>query len=143
MQNYRISEISIAHYDQMIALWQNTENMGISQADSRENIAAFLQRNPAPSFCAWDAAQLVGTILCGHDGRRAAIYHLAVHKDYRGQGIGKALITRSLAGLQKAGIERCHIHVYAENENGLAFWQKQGWFFRPELELLSIDIAVG
>ncbi|MAT41554.1 MAG: GNAT family N-acetyltransferase [Anaerolineaceae bacterium] len=132
--------MTLTDYDSVMALWQHTENMGFSKADSKENIAYFLQRNPDLCFCAWKEDKLVGAVLCGHDGRRGAIYHLAVDQGYRGNGIGQQLVEHCLYGLQQAGIERCHIHVYAENKLGLAFWKKNGWFLRPELALLSKDI---
>lgn len=141
MQTFLIREMTIADYEPVMALWQHTENMGFSTADQPENMRGFLERNPGLCFCAWMEDKLVGAVLCGHDGRRGAIYHLAVNQSYRGKGIGQQLVEHCLHGLQQAGIERCHIHVYAENKAGLAFWQKTGWFLRPELALLSKDIS--
>lgn len=135
-----IREMSITDYHQVMQLWQETENMGFSEADRMENIQTFLLRNPSLSFTAWLGKDLVGAVLCGHDGRRGAIYHLAVKKDFRKHGIGKTLVQHCLDGLERAGIERCHIHVYGENETGLTFWQSTGWFLRPELALLSKNI---
>lgn len=138
--NYR--HLTIQDFKEVTSLWQNTENIGLSQADSYENIAKYLERNPGLSFIALVNNKITGTVLCGHDGRRGSIYHLAVSPQYRGFGIGKELVKLSLKGLAQVQIERCHIHVYAENQSGLAFWKNGGWFLRPELELLSIDIAV-
>jgi ribosomal protein S18 acetylase RimI-like enzyme len=132
--------MTMMDYESVMALWQQTENMGFSKADEPENIRFFLERNPGLCFCAWIEDQLIGAVLCGHDGRRGAIYHLAVDKVYREKGIGQQLVEHCLHGLHQAGIERCHIHVYAENKAGLAFWKKTGWFLRPELALLSKDI---
>lgn len=124
----------------VLALWQETENIGLSSADTPTSLAHFLTRNPGLSFVALDDLNLAGAVLSGHDGRRGAIYHLAVAQSYRRQGIGQQLVYSCLSALKKAGIERCHIHVYAQNQPGLTFWQKSGWFLRPELALLSIDI---
>src|SRR5258706_298299 len=55
-------------------LWEHSEGVGLSEADSPEGIASFLNRNPGLSFLALDGNQLVGTILCGHDGRRGFIH---------------------------------------------------------------------
>ncbi len=123
-----------------MVLWQETENLGFSEADRRENIETFLLRNPHLSFTAWMGNQLAGAVLCGHDGRRGAIYHLAVKKECRQLGIGENLVQHCLKGLEQAGIERCHIHVYADNQAGLSFWQSTGWYLRQELALLSKNI---
>ncbi|HSM24745.1 MAG TPA: GNAT family N-acetyltransferase [Anaerolineaceae bacterium] len=134
-----IREMNLDDYPQVIELWKQTENIGISSADSPSMIANFLQRNPGLSFVAIDDQKIIGAVLGGHDGRRGAIYHLAVQKEYRGNGIGKSLLDHCLLGFKQTGIERCHIHVYADNNKGLKFWQNNGWFLRPELVLLSKD----
>lgn len=136
-----IREMDIKDYEQLINLWSNTENIGLSNADSHVNLADFLSRNPGLSFVAEDDDQIIGTILGGHDGRRGAIYHLAVDKNSRNKGIGNQLLEKCVAAFVAIGIERCHIHVYADNQAGIEFWQKNGWFTRPELILLSKDIS--
>lgn len=68
------------------------EGIGLSNADSQENIAGFLERNPNLSFVAVANGKIIGTVLCGHDGRRGYIYHVMVSDAYRNQGIGKALV---------------------------------------------------
>jgi ribosomal protein S18 acetylase RimI-like enzyme len=133
-------EMTISDYEEVFDLWQHTENIGLSSADTLENLEIYLCRNPGMSFVARDSDALVGAVLCGHDGRRATIYHLAVQETARGRGIGSQLVRQCIVALKTAGIERCHIHVYAANQNGLAFWQKEGWFLRPELNLLSYNI---
>jgi ribosomal protein S18 acetylase RimI-like enzyme len=135
-----IRELTIEDYPQVIALWEETENIGISSADSIDNLEVFIKRNPGLSFVAEDDHSIIGAVLGGHDGRRGAIYHLAVQKEFRGENIGKFLLDHCLEGFKQVGIERCHIHVYADNLQGIKFWQKNSWFLRPELVLLSKDI---
>ena len=139
MNNIRVMDMG--DYTQLIDLWRNTENIGLSEADSPVNLDAFLQRNPGLSFVILDDDKIIGAVLGGHDGRRGAIYHLAVNREYRNKGYGQALLDHCLAAIAEIGIERCHIHVYADNRSGLVFWQKNGWFTRPELVLLSKDIS--
>jgi len=59
-------------------LWEASEGVGLSSADSFENVSRFLERSPGLSFVAIDGQTIVATILCGHDGRRGLIHHLAV-----------------------------------------------------------------
>lgn len=68
-----------ADYPQVYALWCSTPGMGLNNLDdSEEGITRYLQRNPTTCFVAEEGGALIGTILSGHDGRRAFIYHLAV-----------------------------------------------------------------
>ena len=141
METIQYRNLLPADFPAVSDLWQTTENIGLSSADNSEALVRFLERNPALSFVAMAGEHLVGAVLCGHDGRRGAIYHLAVASSYRRTGIGKQLVNLCLQALRENGIERCHIHVYAQNEVGINFWQQGGWFLRPELALLSIDVA--
>src|SRR5271154_5438166 len=84
-------------YDEVIALWQRCEGVGLTPSDSREAVHSFLVRNPALSLVARHAGQIVGAVLCGHDGRRGYIYHLAVSPEHRQQGIGKAIVNECLS----------------------------------------------
>lgn len=134
-----LQPMRIEDFDDATALWKKSpEGVGLSESDSRESIAIFLQRNPGLSFVARDeSGELIGAVLCGHDGRRACLYHLAVAETHRRQGIGTTLIEACLAQLRAQGIHRCNIFVYADNEAGKAFWLRHGWKERSELRMMQ------
>ena len=135
-----ISPMAPTDYDAVYALWKSVPGIGLSAADSREAIERYLERNPGMSFVAKDENKLVGAVLCGHDGRRGYLHHLAVDPNCQRQGIGQRLANTCLEALKTAGIDRCHIFVYGDNITGLAFWQAGDWYTRPELVLMSHDI---
>lgn len=133
--------MTMADYDEVFALWQNTEGVGLNESDTRENIAKFLLRNPDMSFIARDSSgELIGAVLCGHDGRRGYLHHLAVAKSQRGQGLGKSLLNACLAALKREGIIKCNIFVYAHNESGQSFWKHSGWNPRSDLLVMQQNI---
>ncbi len=126
--------MTTADYPQVYALWRSTPGMGLNNLDdSAEGIARYLQRNPTTCFVAEESGVLIGTILSGHDGRRAFIYHLAVAEPYRRQGIGKALVEAALAALRTEGIHKAALVVMASNAAGNAFWEQLGFTTRPDL----------
>jgi len=129
--------MTMADYEEAMALWQRTEGMGLRPADAPEHIARYLERNPGLSFVAREGDRLVGTVLCGHDGRRGYLQHLAVDRAYRRQGIGRALVERVLEALRAQNINKCHLFVIKENEAAIAFWQHIGWFVRDDLVTMS------
>ena len=131
----------IADYPAARALWEVTPGMGLSAADEEGAIAAYLRRNPGLSLVAEAEGRLVGTILCGHDGRRGLIHHLAVAREGLRRGIGTALLRAALAGLRAAGIGKCHVLVFRENREGVEFWRKVGAEERVELALFSLGTA--
>lgn len=139
MPDLVVAPFEMAHYAEARSLWESTPGVGLSAADSPEGIAAFLARNPGLSLVALDAGLLVGTILCGHDGRRGLIHHLVVAASHRRRGLARQLLTQGLAGLKREGIARAHLMVYATNEAGLAFWRTVA-IERTEITLFSVDV---
>lgn len=123
----RTREFTMADYDPVIALWDEADGVEVSLGDSREEIERYLQRNPGLSRVAEEAAVIVGAALCGHDGRRGWIYHLAVKPEGRGRGIAKLLVDDCVRGLHETGIRRVIILVAGDNPGAHAFWSRNGW----------------
>jgi putative acetyltransferase len=134
---FEIREMTIEQYESIYELWENSEGVGLSDSDQKEEIDKFLERNPGMSFTAWQEDTLAGAILCGHDGRRGLIHHLAVRESHRRSGIGKSLVDRCFEALRKNGISKCHLFVFRDNEVGLTFWNGLDWISRNELLLMS------
>ena len=129
-----IKKLTIDDYDKMYALWLSCKGMGLNDTDdSREGIRRFLDRNPDTCFGAFEADMLIGVILAGNDGRRGFIYHTAVSPEYRGNGVGTALVNAALAALGRLGITKTALVVFGKNEVGNAFWEKQGFTVRDDL----------
>lgn len=129
-----IRTMTLADYDAVYDLWLHTPGMGLNDTDdSREGIAAYLKRNPTTAFVAEADGQIVGVILAGHDGRRGFIHHTAVRREYRGRGIGKALVANAMSALEQEGIHKVAMVVFDRNEPGNAFWEHMGFITRPDL----------
>jgi ribosomal protein S18 acetylase RimI-like enzyme len=135
-----IHEMNIDDYEAIYSLWGKSDNIGLSKADSRPSIKKFLERNPGMSFTAWKEGKLIGSVLCGHDGRRGYIHHLMVHPDYRRQGLGQSLVSRCMFALTRIGIQKCHLFVFEDNTGGIKFWESLGWTKRVELSMMSHQI---
>lgn len=133
----RLNTFTINHYEQAYALWSTTKGIGLSDADSKENIQEFLIRNPLLSVVAERDGQLVGASLAGHDGRRGYIHHLAVADQHRRMGIGKKIVEACLDNLKNAGIAKCHLFIFHENLSGKEFWESIGWSYRSDLGIIS------
>ena len=129
-----VRTMTIEDYDGIYELWIHSPGMGLNTIDdSREGIAKYLQRNPTTSFVAEENGELVGCIMCGHDGRRGLIHHTAVKASEQGQGIGKALVEHAVAALKDEGINKVSLVVFSKNTFGNAFWEKQGFSLREDL----------
>jgi len=83
-----IDEMTIADYDDVLSLLRASPGVALRGADSREATERYLARNPELSFVAKYAARIVGCVMCGHDGGRGYLQHLAVDPSYQRRGIG-------------------------------------------------------
>jgi len=138
-----VRHFRIEDFDAVIALWRRTEGVGLNESDTRRANTAYLRRNPKLSFVAEKDGRIIGAVLCGHDGRRGYLHHLAVSKRHRCRGIGRRLVNACLAKLRQAGIPKCNIFIFASNAEGMKFWTSTGWSLRTELRLMQIRLDDG
>lgn len=117
-----------ADYDEVRALWMTIRGFGIRALDdSREDVARFIHRNPTTSVVARADRRIVGSILCGSDGRQGALYHVCVAREYRRQGIGTRMVGYCMGRLREMGINKVSLIAFANNDAGNAFWKQIGW----------------
>lgn len=136
-----IRPMSIEDYDKVNQLWKSTEGMGMrSLDDSFEGIEKFLKRNPTTNFVAQIENNIVGVILCGHDGRRGYIYHTAVNIEYRKIGIGRELVNTAINALKKENINKVALVVFSSNDLGNKFWESLGFIRRNDLIYRNLSI---
>ncbi|NLT01206.1 MAG: GNAT family N-acetyltransferase [Acholeplasmataceae bacterium] len=126
--------MTITDYDYVYDLWLNTPGMGLNNIDdSRQGIEKYLRRNPETCFVAEKDNMIIGVILCGNDGRRGYIHHTAVSVLERKNGVGTALINAAMNALEREGINKVALVVFANNELGNSFWEKRGFTVREDL----------
>jgi ribosomal protein S18 acetylase RimI-like enzyme len=129
----KLRPMTIEDYDSVVTLLAATSGVRLRGADSREAIAQYLERNPGLSFVALVDGSVAGCVMCGHDGRRGYLQHLAVSPDSRRRGIGSALVEACLATLESLGILKTHIDVLVENAQAHDFWRRRGWQRRDDI----------
>ena len=115
-------------YDEVRALWMTIRGFGIRALDdSRQDVVRFIRRNPTTSVVARAEGRLVGSILCGSDGRQGALYHVCVAREYRRRGIGTRMVGYCMQRLREMGINKVSLIAFANNDAGNAFWRQIGW----------------
>ncbi len=125
---YNVRAMTTADYDEVAALWLCSDGIGLSESDTKQGVGAFLERNPGLSAVAESArGGILGAVLCGHDGRRGYLHHLAVAQAHRRRGIARRLVQHCFAGLARARIPKCNIFVLRESPESISFWTHNGW----------------
>ena len=128
-------------YDKVYALWKSIKGFGIrSVDDSREGIEAFLKRNPTTSVVAIENNEVVGSILCGYDGRYGYMYHVCVKEELRRKGIGKQMVVFCMRALKAMNINKIALIAFISNDAGNAFWHQMGWKHREDLNYYDFTL---
>ena len=134
-----IRYMTIDDYEAVYDLWLSIEGFAIrSKDDSKEGVERFLNRNPNMSVVAEVDGRIVGSILCGHDGRRGTLNHVCVAKEYRKHRIGTAMWQMAVEALKREGISKASLVAFKKNENGNKFWKDSGWTFREDLNTYDL-----
>ena len=129
-----IRPMTMEDFEEVHALWMGIHGFGIrSIDDAREGVERFLRRNPDTSVVAVEDGKIVGSILCGHDGRRGCFYHVCVAEQYRKRGIGKAMAIAAMEALRREKISSVTLIAFKDNEVGNSFWKGVGWTIRDDL----------
>lgn len=136
-----IRVMTMEDYDGVKALWMKIKGFGIrSIDDSREGVERFLKRNPTTSVVAVEDGKIVGSILCGHDGRRGCLYHVCVDEEYRMRGIGKSMVVKAMEALKEEQINKVSLIAFTKNDIGNAFWKEIGWTKREDLNYYEFTL---
>jgi len=123
----KIRTLKITDYEKVYTLWQ-TERMGLNNVDdSRDGMERFLRRNPNTSFVVEIDDKIVGSILCGNDGRSGYIYHACVYPEHQNKKIGTRLVEKVIEALKAEGISDITLAVYIDNDDGNRFWERMGF----------------
>jgi ribosomal protein S18 acetylase RimI-like enzyme len=135
----RFQPMEVGDLAEVIQFWRGMEGIGLSESDSYSALSAYLRRNPGLSWVVRNRdREVIGAVLCGHDGRRGTLHHLAVAREYRRKGIGRALAERCLSSLRQLKILKCNLFLFSNNPEGEAFWKQIGWKKREDLSLMQV-----
>ena len=133
MEDLLIRAMLPEDYDKVSKLWMSIKGFAIrSIDDSREDVERFIKRNPSTSVVAQKGDRIVGSILCGHDGRQASFYHVCVSKSCRRQGIGTKMVVYCMNALKEQQINKIALIAFTKNDAGNAFWEQIGWTHRSD-----------
>ncbi|MFV9675660.1 MAG: GNAT family acetyltransferase, partial [Anaerolineales bacterium] len=77
----------------------------------------------------------VGTAMAGFDGHRGWVYYVAVHPDYRRQGIGSALMSEVEAALAHHGCPKLNLQIRSSNAEVQAFYESLGYLIEDRISM--------
>ena len=94
---------------------------------------------PAATWLILGPAGYVGTIQGVMDrGPIGAIQNVGVAPEFRGRGLGSALVRKALEGFHAAGLRRAYLEVTAENSSAVTLYRNVG-FRRSKTLYKAVD----
>lgn len=124
----KLRELELEDYEEIIALWERAALPYRPQGrDSRQAIAAQMERDPGLFLGAFDSGRLIGTLIGSDDGRKGWINRLAVDPEYRCRGIARRLLAEAEQRLRERGRKIIALLVEDWNKVSLNFFQRCGY----------------
>ncbi len=137
-ENIIIKDMTLELYDIVIDFWKEC-NINIEPEDEFSHFGKFISNSNGKGFIAFDKNKIIGSVLCGCDGRYGYIHHLAVMPEVRNKGLGKKLVEECIFFLKNDfSISSIAIFVWKNNLNGKGFWEKIGFNNVDGLEVFSL-----
>jgi ribosomal protein S18 acetylase RimI-like enzyme len=136
----KLDDLTLNDYDAIVDLWHRV-GFKLSQADERESIARFLDRNPGLCLVMRENKRIVATILGGDDGRRGYIHHLAVDPKYQKRGLGRQLFQELIQRFRARGLTKVHGFILQTNRQVVDFYKKFGATLRDDIIMMSLDLS--
>jgi ribosomal protein S18 acetylase RimI-like enzyme len=112
--------------DAVLELWRQADATP-SVTDTADDLGRAISESAAHILVAEAKARLVGSIIGTFDGWRGNIYRLAVHPEYRRQGVASALVAEIEKQLAKRGAKRITALVEKLHPRAMSFWEAVGY----------------
>lgn len=92
-----------------------------------ENIVTRVNFVPEATWLIMGPTGPCGTIQGVRDRRFGAIQNVGIVPEYRGRGLGKAMMLKALEGFRRAGLTRVYLEVTARNEGAVRLYRHLGF----------------
>lgn len=134
-----VAELLLEDFQAVVELWAGVQGVRVLEASSLAKFSSYLARNPGLSSVARMDGEVIGAVLVGHDGLFGYLHHMAVDPLFRGKGVARKLVERSLGYLWETGIQSCRLIVSEANPIGQPFWRSMGWKVRDDAKAMFIE----
>ena len=132
VSSFRIRECRVDEATRVLALWRQAETT-VTLTDTVGDLQRAIQERAAFVLVAEKDGQIVGSIIGTFDGWRGNLYRLAVHPDYRRQGIARGLLAEAENRLAQRGVKRITSLVEKDHPWAVGYWDAVGYQIDPDI----------
>jgi ribosomal protein S18 acetylase RimI-like enzyme len=113
--------------ERVLSLW-NAAGSAETVTDTRDGVLGLLNADPqALLVVESDGGEILGSLIAAWDGWRGSFYRLAVHPDWRRQGIATALLREGERSLSARGTVRFTAIATDNDPDAMSFWTATGY----------------
>lgn len=123
----KVRLMKVKDFDSIYLLWKEAELDVEDYQTEKQDAELMIKMNPKTCFVLCEGRKILGSIFGTFNGRRAWIYHLAIHPSIQDQGWGAYLLQKTLQILKELGAKRSQLWVMKTNLKVLGFYKKQGF----------------
>jgi ribosomal protein S18 acetylase RimI-like enzyme len=135
---WQIVTLTAGDYAAVVQLWEQAGLPIRPQGrDSYEQVTRQLAGGTQTILGLRSNNGLVGVVLITHDGRKGWINRLAIHPDYRRQGLGLLLIGEAERVLHDQGIQIIAALIEDWNKPSQALFEKAGYRFHSDIHYVT------
>jgi ribosomal protein S18 acetylase RimI-like enzyme len=135
---WTVTTLTADHYDAVCALWEQAGlPVKLAGRDSHDQFAWQLGTGIQRALGVWNGDYLIGVVVTTHDSRKGWINRLAVHPDYRRQGIAQLLIVEAERVLNEQGMQIIVALIEEGNDASLALFQHVGYAEYPGIHYVT------
>lgn len=129
-------------YPAVRALWESMEKgVKVGRSDAPAELEKKSRHDPDLFLLAEVEGEIVGSVIGGFDGRRGMIYHLAVKREFRSQGIASVLMAEVEARLRAKGCLKCYLLVMQGNDEAAQYYEKRGWSEMQTVRMFGKELS--
>lgn len=89
-----------------------------------------------------DGGERVGFIAVAEEGKSLFLSKYYIQKEFRGKGLGTAVLNEVVAMAEKAGSERIYLHVNRDNSRSIGIYEKNGFVATSKLDTVLSDGSI-
>ncbi len=137
--------LTVNDYDAIMDLWKAAGLTTIKPTgrDSRESFEQQMTRGIQAVIGIYEGERLIGLVMATHDTRKGWVNRLAVHPDFRGQGIGGQLVRAAEEYLASEGIGIYAAMIETDNAASLATFKREGYHVHEDMVYVTKRITDG
>lgn len=136
LKGFQVRQFAMGDYNQIAHIW---DICNVPSPEGRKEVLKRIERDPDLFLVADLNGSVIGVVMGAWDGRRAWCHNYGVDPQFRGQGVGSALIKELQSRVKEKGLPRLNAMVRRGDVTAQGFYEGVG-FHKEDWEVMEWNI---